>query len=31
VFFILMVIALVDLFSGFAVSIRSAGRDINVS
>jgi len=30
-FFILMVIALVDLFSGFAVSIRSAGRDINVS
>lgn len=31
VFFILMVIAVVDLFSGFAVSIRSAGRDINVS
>ena len=31
VFFILMAISLVDLFSGFAVSIRSAGRDINVS
>jgi hypothetical protein len=31
VFFILMVISLVDLFSGFAVSIRTARRDINVT
>jgi hypothetical protein len=31
VFFIIMVIALVDLLAGFAVSIRSAGRDITMS
>jgi hypothetical protein len=31
VFFTLMVIALVDVLSGFSVSIRAAGRDVNVS
>ena len=31
VFFTLMVISLVDLLSGFTVSIRAAGRDVNVS
>jgi hypothetical protein len=31
VFFIIMIIALVDLLAGFAVSIRSAGRDITMS
>lgn len=30
VFFILMIIALVDLLAGFSVSIRSAGRDISI-
>lgn len=29
VFFILMVITLVDLIAGFSVSIRSAGRDVS--
>jgi hypothetical protein len=29
VFFILMVIALIDVIAGFSVSIRSAGRDVN--
>jgi hypothetical protein len=28
-FFILMVMALIDLMAGFSVSIRSAGRDVN--
>jgi hypothetical protein len=31
VFFIIMIISLVDLLAGFAVSIRSAGRDITMS
>jgi hypothetical protein len=31
VFFTLMVIALVDLLSGFTVSIRAAGRDVNIN
>lgn len=31
VFFILMAMALVDLLAGFSVSIRSAGRDVNLS
>jgi hypothetical protein len=31
VFFTLMVIALVDVLAGFSVSLRSAGRDVNVS
>jgi hypothetical protein len=31
VFFTLMVISLVDLLSGFTVSIRAAGRDVNVN
>jgi len=31
VFFTLMLIALVDVLSGFSVSIRAAGRDVNVS
>ena len=31
VFFILMVITLVDVLAGFSVSIRSAGRDISVN
>ncbi len=30
VFFTLMVIALVDVLAGFSVSLRSAGRDLNV-
>ncbi len=30
VFFILMAMALVDLLAGFSVSIRSAGRDVNL-
>jgi hypothetical protein len=30
VFFTLMLIALVDVLAGFSVSIRSAGRDINM-
>ena len=30
VFFTLMVISLVDLLSGFTVSIRAAGRDVNI-
>ncbi len=31
VFFILMLMALLDLLAGFSVSIRSAGRDVSVS
>jgi hypothetical protein len=31
VFFTLMVIALIDVLAGFAVSLRSAGRDVNLS
>lgn len=31
VFFILVVIALIDVLAGFSVSIRSAGRDVNLS
>ena len=31
VFFILMVIALFDVLAGFSISIRSAGRDLNVN
>lgn len=31
VFFTLMVIALVDVLAGFAVSLRSADRDVNLS
>jgi hypothetical protein len=31
VFFTLMVIALVDVLAGFSVSLRSAGRDVNLS
>src|SRR5690606_41864682 len=31
VFFTLMVIALIDVLAGFSVSIRSAGRDVNLS
>ena len=30
VFFILMIIALIDVLAGFSVSIRSATRDVNV-
>ncbi len=30
VFFILMMITLVDLLAGFSVSIRSAGRDVSI-
>jgi hypothetical protein len=30
VFFTLMVIALIDVLAGFAVSLRSAGRDVNL-
>jgi hypothetical protein len=30
VFFILMVIAFVDVIAGFSVSIRSAGRDVSI-
>ena len=30
VFFILMTIALIDVVGGFAVSIRSAGRDVSI-
>jgi hypothetical protein len=31
VFFLLMIMALVDVLAGFSVSIRSAGRDVNLS
>jgi hypothetical protein len=31
VFFTLMVIALVDVLSGFSVSIRAAGRDVSIN
>lgn len=31
VFFLLMVIALVDVLAGFSVSLRAAGRDVNWS
>ncbi|MBN9241881.1 MAG: hypothetical protein J0I98_03720 [Mesorhizobium sp.] len=31
VFFTLMVISLIDVLAGFSVSIRSAGRDVNLS
>jgi len=31
IFFTLMVIALIDVLAGFSVSIRSAGRDVNLS
>ena len=31
VFFTLMVISLVDVLAGFSVSLRSAGRDVNLS
>lgn len=30
IFFILMVIAFIDVVAGFAVSIRSAGRDVSI-
>ena len=30
VFFILLTIALIDVVGGFAVSIRSAGRDVSI-
>lgn len=30
VFFILMTIALIDVIGGFAVSVRSAGRDVSI-
>jgi small-conductance mechanosensitive channel len=30
VFFILMVITLIDVLAGFSVSLRSAGRDVNL-
>ena len=30
VFFILMVIAFIDVIAGFSVSIRSAGRDVSI-
>ncbi|MCY0092566.1 hypothetical protein [Hoeflea ulvae] len=30
VFFILMVIALIDVIAGFSVSIRAAGRDVSI-
>jgi uncharacterized membrane protein len=30
VFFILMTVALIDVVGGFAVSIRSAGRDVSI-
>ncbi len=30
VFFILMTIALIDVIGGFAVSIRTAGRDVSI-
>jgi len=30
VFFILMVIALIDVLAGFSVTLRSAGRDVNL-
>ena len=30
-FFVLMMISLVDVLAGFSVSIRSAGRDVNIS
>ncbi|WP_412050300.1 hypothetical protein ACK6D9_01025 [Hoeflea sp. Naph1] len=30
VFFILMVIALIDVIAGFSVAIRSAGRDVSI-
>ncbi len=30
VFFILMVMALIDVLAGFSVSLRSAGRDVNL-
>jgi hypothetical protein len=29
IFFLLMVMALIDLMAGFSVSIRSAGRDVS--
>ncbi len=31
VFFILMVITLIDLLAGFSVTVRSAGRDVSIS
>ena len=31
VFFTLMIIALFDVLAGFSISIRSAGRDVNIS
>lgn len=31
VFFVLMVIALIDVLAGFSVSLRSAGRDVSIS
>jgi hypothetical protein len=31
VFFLLMIMALVDVLAGFSVSIRSAGRDVNLN
>jgi hypothetical protein len=31
VFFLLMVMALIDLMAGFSVSIRSAGRDVSIN
>jgi len=31
VFFVLMVIALIDVLAGFSVSLRSAGRDISIN
>ena len=31
VFFVLMVIALIDVLAGFSVSLRAAGRDVSIS
>ena len=31
VFFVLMVISLIDVLAGFSVSLRSAGRDVSIS
>jgi hypothetical protein len=31
VFFTLMIITLIDVLAGFSVSIRAAGRDVNLN
>ena len=31
VFFVLMIISLIDVLAGFSVSLRSAGRDVSIS